>query len=414
MDPITMVVGILVSGLTAGVESVVEDAVLNGYQALRERLATRYGPAVRASIDRLEQAPYSPQRQEDVVAELRSAGAARDGELVALAARLTSLMEEPVAAMANPVETLRRSSGLAYIDQLLQRHMHSALETRSHYPIDNYDLLSTRVARAGALPQPVRTALAGLQVQMRQVIHQIAMSIEESRYREVDVALDSIGGSFDDRRRATELVNADRAMHISYETLRLTVEFFSELNQGALARIQGEPSVRREANMVFGNALLILELTQFVISFIEEFRLTSDVRRLHSEALDKVRALREQQEQFRAWLRSTENIDPEVRANTLTESTNQEAALQTLVDEWTRYMSEVDALNSTIGDVRSLLPTLEAIHRSARLQIETLQQLSTLAVLRENSESIRGAVASLRGFRLAPLSPSRVRRLLGV
>ena len=49
-----------------------------------------------------------------------------------------------------------------------------------------------------------------------------------------------------------------------------------------------------------------------------------------------------------------------------------------------------------------------------RIQILTLQLVAMLRVLTQNSESIRGAVASLKGFRLAPLSSVRVRRLLGI
>ena len=77
-------------------------------------------------------------------------------------------------------------------------------------------------------------------------------------------------------------------------------------------------------------------------------------------------------------------------------------------------MADVGRLHGSIGDVRGMLPTLQVIRKSAQLQIKTLQAVALLSFLRTNSDSIRNAVSSLQGFRLIPLTPTRVRRLLGV
>ncbi|WP_209639035.1 hypothetical protein [Kibdelosporangium banguiense] len=77
-------------------------------------------------------------------------------------------------------------------------------------------------------------------------------------------------------------------------------------------------------------------------------------------------------------------------------------------------MGEVDNLKSAVTQVRNKLPTLGIIRENARIQIVTLQLVALLSLLKQNDRSIRGAVEALEGFQLAPLTSSRVRRLLGM
>jgi hypothetical protein len=92
--------------------------------------------------------------------------------------------------------------------------------------------------------------------------------------------------AYAERERANALVHAEKRMHISYQALRIAVEYFSELNENLLASIDRERSTAREANLVLGNAITVFELTEFVIRYVERFRLDGhdDIHRLHREA----------------------------------------------------------------------------------------------------------------------------------
>ena len=74
----------------------------------------------------------------------------------------------------------------------------------------------------------------------------------------------------------------------------------------------------------------------------------------------------------------------------------------------------VESLHSMIGKVCKKLPTLEIIRDNALLQIGVMQEVAMLRFLKLNAEAIKGTISSLQSFRLAPLSPSRVRRLIGL
>lgn len=418
-DPVSLIVGALVNGLLAGVQASAEEAVVDGYRALRDSITRRYGRGVEVSIEMLETRPDSPQYQAAIAQELRNAGAEEDPELVRLARHLIDLVENPgqnihsPSATPDPVEQLRRLTGVNAVGQILEEHIRKILSVRSNYKLEDVNLLTANIVHNGDVPQAVREGLAGLHGRIREIIQQIAAHIEEARYREVEHAIANLQAGFAERQRAANLVQADKRMHVSYEALRLTVEFFSELNQGVLARIESEASPQRQSNMMFGNAVMICELTDFVIGYIESFSLGGDLDKLHAEARQRVKETRDRQKALESRLRGMD-VEQAVRDQTLEDIRNRESALRELDSEWEKYLGEMQQLRATVNEVRGKIPTLEVIRENAHIQIMTLQLVAMLSFLKQNSDSIRGAVDTLQGFRLAPLSSTRVRRLLGV
>lgn len=158
---------------------------------------------------------------------------------------------------------------------------------------------------------------------------------------------------------------------------------------------------------------MICELTDFVIGYIEGFSLGGDLDKLHAEARQRVKETRDRQKALESRLRGMD-VEQAVRDQTLEDIRNRESALRELDSEWDKYLGEMQQLRTTVNEVRGKIPTLEVIRENAHIQIMTLQLVAMLSFLKQNSDSIRGAVDTLQGFRLAPLSSTRVRRLLGV
>jgi predicted transcriptional regulator len=113
---------------------------------------------------------------------------------------------------------------------------------RAHHKVDDIDLLTSRFTTNQALPEEVRRSAANLHQQFRQIVEKVAERIEDGRYREVEAAVNQLDPSLKQREFGQQLVRADKCMHISYETVRLTVEFFRDLNVGVLNRIESERS----------------------------------------------------------------------------------------------------------------------------------------------------------------------------
>ncbi len=414
-DPVSLIVGALVNGLLAGVQASAQEAVTDGYRALRDSISRKYGDRVTASVAMLERNPESPQCRAAVARELRAAGADADRQLIDLAERLRVLVENPEQVLfgQDRVEQVQRRSALGAIGRVLDEHIVRVQDARANHSVEATDLLTANVSRAGSVDQQVRDGVLGLHDRIRGIIEQIAERIESSRYQEVEHAIIDLQAGLAERQWATRLVQTEKQMHVSYESLRLTVEFLSALNQNILSRIENETQPQRLSNMMFGNAIVIFELTDFVIGYIRGFALGGDLDQLHQEAKRRVGQAREQQRALEEQLRGRE-IPATVRDQILADVRSREDAFKQLDLEWDSYLGEVEQMRGMVEEVRTIVPTLEMVRENARIQIMTLQLVAMLRVLKQNSESIRGMVDTLQGFRLAPLSSTRVRRLLGI
>lgn len=414
VDPISIIVMALVKGAAT---ALARNVVNENYNKLRGQIVERYGPEAQASIAQLEQTPDSEHAQRFVEQALRNAGAQNDHQLAALAEQALSFMGDGqgVASLperSNPAEAVFRSGGMNALSQILQAHIDRVTVVRANQQLDDADLLSARIKDNENIPRDVRDSAAELHAQIRRVVQQVAERIEDTRYREVEATLSSLDGSMRVLERSRQLIRIDKGMHVSYETLRLAVEFFGELNQTVLRRIAEEDvSPSQLSNMMFGNAVMIYEVTDFVIEYIKAFLLTNEHEALHKEAMEAALRARRSDAELED---SLDKIDPEVRSDMLEDIHDRASALDELESQWDQYLDEIRDLQALIQDVKGRVPTLEAIRKNACNQITVLQVTAMLRFLRRNSNSIRGAVETVQGLRLARLSSERVRALVGV
>ena len=199
--------------------------------------------------------------------EVASGGEFETSELlILLAAYQSSVAHEDEVlpnATSDPLAQTKRAAGFQVIKQALNDHLDRITSIRAKYPVEDSDLLSSNITHATDVPEQVRAEVRALHSRIRQIIGGIAFAIENDKYRDIEESIKSLPAR-SMRERAASLVKADKDLHISYETLRLTISFFSDLNSEVLSRIEHEPSVERQAQMMFGNAILIYELTDYV------------------------------------------------------------------------------------------------------------------------------------------------------
>src|SRR4051812_33179146 len=130
VDIVSMVVLALVKGAISGIA---KEAGVDGYRALKSYLASRYGAPVEQAVEQLEHDPTSAHAQREVDVRLRAAGAQQDAQLERLAERLIQLIENPDAP--DPVDELRRSSGLDAVGRVLDRHVEQVRDIRVQYQV---------------------------------------------------------------------------------------------------------------------------------------------------------------------------------------------------------------------------------------------------------------------------------------
>lgn len=414
MDPVSLIVSALVNGALQGVARVAEQAVFDGYTALRSAIARRYGGSgLERAVQDLEAAPKDRVRQDEVARELRRVGADADPELIRLAGGLLETIENPVDQVVSPVERLQRRAGLRAVEETLDHHVGALLTIRAHQPVDDTDLLSGGRARNG-VPPAVEDEIERLHRRVRSIVEEIAQRIEDNNYRDTEAVVRSMPLARAQHDRAVDLVHADKRMRISYQALRITVEYFGELNRDLLARIDRETAPDRLANLVLGNAITVYEITQYVIDAIERFQLDGEgeLQQVYAETKERLARLREEHRRLEQRAAAS-GVQADVGSRALESTRLRLVAIDECEREWDTYLADVGELHSLIGAVHGNLPTLEVIREDARLQIGVLQEIAMLRFLKVNADAVRGTVDTLQGFRLAKLTRSRLQKLFG-
>jgi hypothetical protein len=411
IDPVSLAVMALTSAIIAGAKEAGKNAGGDSYQLLKGYLIRRYGHAAEVGIANLERQPGAREYRDDLTRVLHGMDAEQDRDLGGLAQRLYDLVEEGVKD--DPLEQPKRAAGVNAVGRLLETHIQSLSDIRSRFPVGDSQLLSSDMATAPNIPQELRAQVSTLHERMRAIIQQVAVHIENDKYQEAEQLPQTLPNLIE-RERAARLVQADKAIHISYGSLALAVSFFSELNETILARIEHERSVQRQTQMMFGNAIMIYELAAFAIDFITDFTLggVSEVEALHQDTMSRIAKAHEAQERLTANA-NREGVEPAVRDGILEDIRHRAAALDFFRDEWNRYVSDTKQFHKRVEEVQNKIPTLELIRENARVQLDVLELVAMLRFLRQNADAVRATVESLQGFRLAPLTPARVRRLIG-
>jgi hypothetical protein len=326
-----------------------------------------------------------------------------------------AIVSDPMAHLqADPVEDAHRRGGVQAVAQVMDRHMVSVMRVRSGFCLNDTDLLTSDIVSTG-VPREESDEVVRLHGDVRDIIDRIAVQIEEGKYRDAEEAIRSMPLAHNERERASSIVAADRKLHISYQSLRVAVELFGQLNQIILDRVRRERSPDDEANLMLGNAILVYELADFVMRFIEDFAVAGgpEIASLHDETRARIAAARKAEAELGTKV-AAEGIDPTIRAQTLENITQREEALDELEKEWDMYVTDVSRLHGAVDEVRGKVATLSIIRENARLQINVIQLTSLLNFLKQNSDAMDGTIEALKNLRLAPLSSNRVRRLLGL
>ena len=312
-------------------------------------------------------------------------------------------------------EKADRTAANQAIYDILYTHINAIMDIQGKFPVNNTDLLRTRVTQNKDIPEKVRDDIGSLHDNVKSVIENIALRIEERKYKSAEQAIIDMKSGYVNQHRAIALVQADKKLHVSYQALRTTVEFFSSLNQMIIEKINKSQSSESETRMILGNAILIYELTDFVIGYIEGFSVegVGEINQIYEETKKKNAEIRKQQQSLLHQVESN-NIDTEVKNQTLDDIRLREKSLGVLEQEWLAYIDTIKVLEGELSVIQKKIPTLEVIRENAKIQIDLIQAVAMLQFLKQNVGTMEATILTLEKIKLVSLSPNRVRRLLGI
>ena len=297
------------------------------------------------------------------------------------------------------------------VAQALDSHAKRVADIRANYPLNNSDIVPSKSSLAEEVPSDLRVEASSLYTRILQIIQQIARRIEDAEYRHAELFIQGLI-NLHEKKRATRLVHADKEIRISYQTLRLAVGYFIELNTVLQSRLKQEPFTERRDQIMFDSWVSIYELLGFVIGYIEEFTPggLSELKAFQQEMLRRIESVRTEQKRLAASAQR-DRIEPAVRDAVLENIRDRDAELTVISNELERYVTEMMRFYSRIKEVQGGIPTLQIMREYARVQLNVLESVSMLRFLKQSAEAIQGIIEMLQGFPLDPLTPTEISTL---
>ncbi len=321
-----------------------------------------------------------------------------------------------VDELLKPIEKKDQAAALSAEETVLNQHMMQIMEIIQKYDIAPHDLISSRIERQSSLPLQMRQEIGNLQGMIRHIIRKTAEHIENRRYQKWEGEIDKNYMAFE-KERARKLIAAEKQVNISCQSLRLAVSQFTDLNRLILAQLadaeqsQNAPVVKQ---MLLANAILVYELCDFVIQFIENFQVSgiNELRAVKTEV--ELAGMRFRQNLEEREKQAKEPGITEAQHNATMEQIKlYREALEKVEQEWNTYWEQLEEVSKKPQVYIAKLPGLRLKRSNAedRIDFITLLQLHTL--IGENLDALNLAVEDIDKLEMPRMTPERLRLLRG-
>jgi hypothetical protein len=310
------------------------------------------------------------------------------------------------AQLAETLEKVEREVAFETATAFAKKHIDILTEIRERNLVDDSELLSERIVAIPKISAQMKREVSGLRNRLRTAILTVAVNIEERKYRGATQIAKSTSG-MKQRQIASSIVNSEKRLHISVQSLQVTVDVFNILNDQILEYLD------KDRRKFFANAVLISELASFLIEYIKAFQVDGlmDILALHKERLVYFKQIRADIDRSRRQLADS-RISEEERALRAMELQASVENLDEIERSWSEWVRDYQGNVKWVQSVRDLIPALEARRDVANIRLKVLQELGILARIRENAMALRETTLTISQLKLAPLPNEKLMRLI--
>ena len=265
------------------------------------------------------------------------------------------------------------------------------------------------------VPDKLKRRIVRSQELIRESIVQTARKIEQLNWKEADVELKAIHMPEKMRAKRDSLVGAHKEIHLSFNSLKLTIDLFRQINEKILQQIERESDSRNSIQLRLKNALLVYELLTFLGDFIKQFTLEG-VQQLKMLRDSLVREIRSNIDEHGSYIKEIEGeaaLSQEQRERLIKAARDRIDVLELSERKWDRLLGNIDKACDEVQGVKNTLVDLNFNRKNARLQIKTLKVVAILAIAGDALKSIK-ELGNMATLELAPLDAGTVKSLLGV
>lgn len=282
--------------------------------------------------------------------------------------------------------------------------------------LEESKLVSTELARQ---PQGrgIQAKVNKLSSQIKYVISEIAREIEEQGYENWEEALEGFKDAPKlQQNRIRTLVDAEKEINVSLQSLRTTVQVFSHLNKHVideLQKVQNSGNKREERRLVLVNAILVYELANFAIQYLDQFNIQGldKVDEIERQITEKAREINSDLQKFEVSINNPDFPDS-MKPAAQQELQSKREVLKMMLEEWQSYKSQISSAQADSDKVRKTTRAiLDFKLNQAKTNLHIFEAAWWINRGRETLTDLEGLATDVGDLEVAALTTDRVRRL---
>lgn len=321
--------------------------------------------------------------------------------------------------MQTAVLSTAATKGAVRMEKCLNKHLGRVLNVRKGVSVKNSRLVSDELIKyIPTIRWYVRGKVKALRSELRDILWEIATEHEQNRFDPVRKNFESVNGlSKYHRDRGTKIVETERQMFISYDSLFIACKACSEVNRKLLDRIASIKvdgrNEGKELDLLLQNAIVVFETSSLIIGMVEHFQLQGllEFKGLR-ETVFRELAEAETKSQRNVSLARQPGIPHSQWEETISRHRNLVESAIHIRNQWQRFEDQILRMQQNVATLANRIPSLKLTRENAKVQLDFLELVAVTQMMNQNIRAIEG-VADLE-LTLAPLSPYDVCRLIGL
>lgn len=281
----------------------------------------------------------------------------------------------------------------------------------------NQNIISDDVLTNKRFPKRIQKTIESYRNEVKKIISATAAHIERNKFETVEEAVSDLQSGEAEMNKVTSLLRGQRKLSCSFETVAVAVDLFSLVNEQIREEIkETSPSKAgsKYTDLMLKNAILIYELTTFLINYLEEYSLTGvdDLEKVKQEVENDFLHPLEDQLRHSEEQAISHSGDEEASQQLLTNIEERRKVVSLVRERWSKFDSKIESLQGGVNTLKSIIPDLKLRKLDAQGQILTLQVVQLVRAFDANL-SLINKVADLKKLAVEPFTVDDARILLG-
>jgi hypothetical protein len=327
--------------------------------------------------------------------------------------------------MAGELIELEKNAGYQAVLTYLQDYTKKVRDIQEKYAFSNRDIMSPRLIDNPKLSLEEMAALDDLKRKLDHIISEVAERVEKHRVISYDDYTQRYELNAYDRLRVNSLVSSVRDINKSIQKLKFTVETFSRCNKFIINEFdecvkKGE--FIKTKMFVLGNIILIFELANYLINFLEKFKLDGidDILNLSRKELERINATMAALQKLKKDAEAIGADDSTIKEQVISNLNDREQSLVFFNEEWNRYIAGIERVQENVGTLKNKIPALNLIRDNAQNQLDFYEIMKIFGIMmvaeavKKNLDTLEIVTLPLDAIELISLPPHKAQTLLGL